>query len=288
MFPLRKLPELSPRTRLRKITRILQAAEIELLHGRGFPNDYLMGLLSLLEKDSEFTGGPDGSSDGKISGVTGCRAPGLAGSLSRLSTALSSLASPGEILRGINTLRNDILASLGSEPSEWDLIASGTGALDRSTVHTRPISAYLEDIRSPFNVGSLLRTAEAFGMERIYLSPRTPLPTHPRARKTARGADEVMPWEVREISILQGRPFIFALELGGTPISAFPFPEQGVALIGSEELGLSPEALGLAERSLGRVTIPLAGAKRSLNVSVAFGILMSWWHAALLSREGPR
>ncbi len=47
--------------------------------------------------------------------------------------------------------------------------------------------------------------------------------------------------------------------------------------MGSEELGLSPEALRLADASAGRVSIPLAGAKRSLNVSVAFGILMHAW-----------
>ena len=63
------------------------------------------------------------------------------------------------------------------------------------------------------------------------------------------------------------------------------FPVAGVVLVGSEELGLSPEALRLADEKRGRVSIPLAGAKRSLNVSVAFGILMYAWQASL-SRKG--
>jgi TrmH family RNA methyltransferase len=74
---------------------------------------------------------------------------------------------------------------------------------------------------------------------------------------------------------------VFALEIGGTPIDSFDFPPSGVVLVGSEELGLSPEALQLADRQCGRVSIPLGGAKRSLNVSVAFGILMHAWHRAL-------
>jgi TrmH family RNA methyltransferase len=79
---------------------------------------------------------------------------------------------------------------------------------------------------------------------------------------------------------------VFALELGGTPIDRFNFPRGGVVLVGSEELGLSPEAIRLADAQGGRVSIPLGGAKRSLNVSVAFGILMHAWRRSL-TQEAP-
>jgi TrmH family RNA methyltransferase len=79
---------------------------------------------------------------------------------------------------------------------------------------------------------------------------------------------------------------VFALELGGTPIDTFTFPREGMVLVGSEELGLSSEAIRLADTQCGRVSIPLGGAKRSLNVSVAFGILMHAWRSALT--RGPR
>ncbi|MFA5514494.1 MAG: TrmH family RNA methyltransferase, partial [Sphaerochaetaceae bacterium] len=45
------------------------------------------------------------------------------------------------------------------------------------------------------------------------------------------------------------------------------------------ELGVSPKLLKAADESKGRVTIPLYGTKGSLNVSVAFGILIASWHA---------
>ena len=93
------------------------------------------------------------------------------------------------------------------------------------------------------------------------------------------GCIENLPWERCSLDALppdlpKGLP-VFALETGGTPIGEFDFPKQGIVVIGSEELGVSPESLHLA--SYGRVTIPMKGIKASLNVGVAFGILMQEW-----------
>jgi tRNA G18 (ribose-2'-O)-methylase SpoU len=79
---------------------------------------------------------------------------------------------------------------------------------------------------------------------------------------------------------IQEYPF-FALETGGTGIAQFPFPRWAVMIVGSEELGVSAQGLAAADASLGRVSIPSYGAKGSLNVSVAFGIVMHAWAAAL-------
>ena len=73
---------------------------------------------------------------------------------------------------------------------------------------------------------------------------------------------------------------IFALETGGTPILEFDFPKNGICVIGSEELGISPDALRAA--SYGCVSIPMVGLKASLNVGVAFGILMQKWTESIL------
>jgi TrmH family RNA methyltransferase len=268
MFPLAKLRELSPRTRMRKIARILQALEVDLAAGTtgkspaGIAADpeYVISLLRLLEPSVP---------------------PDILATADDLARSLREGATPLDALRGLNAIRHALLRGLNAEPSEWDLVSAETGLLDRSLVLVHPISVYLEDVRSPFNVGSIFRTAEAFGAGRVILSPRTPLPSHPRAMKTAKGAEAALEWEVRGLDELSPTDVVFALELGGTPIAEFRFPASGTVLLGSEELGLSPEALRLADRGLGRVSIPLAGAKRSLNVSVAFGILMQAWHEAL-------
>ncbi len=261
MFTLRRLARLGARQRLVKAARILQAAEEALRRGQPFDLRYLGELAEMV---AGWTDGP------------------VAESSRELAAAAAADATPGgaDLLRTVNRVRHALLASLGAEPSEWDLLGPD-GELERPPARIRPITVYLEDLRAPFNVGSIFRTAEAFGVGRIILSPRTPLPTHPRAERTARGAARVVPWEVRELADLDVSRGVFALEVGGRNIDTFPFPAAGTVLVGSEELGLGPEALRLAEASLGRVSIPLAGAKRSLNVSVAFGILMHHWHEAL-------
>ncbi len=268
MFSLSKLRELSPRTRLRKILRIVQAIEIDRT-GAVPDAAYIDGLLAILCAQAP----------ADVSGLA-CA----------LRAQLSRGMDPEAALRGFNAIRHALLRTLNAEPAEWDLVSRETGLLDRTGVVVLPLSIYLEDVRSPFNVGSIFRTAEAFGAERIFLSPRTPPPTHPRAEKTARGAAEALPWEVAELDCLRGEKNVFALELGGIALGQFRFPPSGTVLVGSEELGLSPEALAIADARAGRVTIPLAGAKRSLNVSVAFGILMHAWgtSAAAQLRGVPR
>jgi TrmH family RNA methyltransferase len=253
MFTLSKLRELSPRTRMRKVARILQAIEVEAAAGNGPDRAYLGRLVELMSQSPP---------------------AGIAGPLQTLTDALGQ--GTDVVLRATNALRHAILREQNAEPAEWDLVGNA-GLLDRSGLRLYPFTVYLEDIRSPFNVGSIFRTAEAFGAERIIISPRTPAPTHPRAEKTGLGTTRVLPWSVAPLESLRDTQAVFALELGGTLLQDFAFPREGMVLVGSEELGLSPEALALADHGLGRVSIPLAGAKRSLNVSVAFGILMQAW-----------
>jgi len=193
-----------------------------------------------------------------------------------------------EPCRAIDALRNALLAELGREPAEWDLLLPEDGGLDRGARHVRDFFVYLEDLRSPYNVGAVFRTAESFGVRAVYLSPDTPRPDHPRAARSSMGATEVIPWrgcpleaaveEAGDAATAGSAMPIFALETGGRVLGEVRLPEPGMVVLGSEELGVSPAALSLAEQSAGRVSIPMAGAKASLNVSVAFGILAyAWW-----------
>jgi len=150
--------------------------------------------------------------------------------------------------------------------------------------HVLPLQIFLEDLRSPFNVGSIFRTAESYGVEKIILTPSVPTPEHKRVKRTAMGCTDIIPWHHGSIEKYRGIPGVFALETGGIPIDEFPFPKQGTVIIGSEELGISPEAVSIAEQSAGIVSIPTYGVKGSLNVSVAFGILMYYWHNAVISQ----
>jgi TrmH family RNA methyltransferase len=255
-----KLASLPPRTRRRKLALLLQQAELSLERGQQPQLDYWRGLALLLAGDEK--AGPE------------VRAQARA-----LAAAAGPPASMPELRRALNRARHALLAFLGAEPAEWDLLSAG-GTLDPGARRTLPLAVYLEELRSPYNVGAIFRTAEAFGLERVLLSPGTASPLHPRASRSARGATGVLPWEVTPLEALaRFGGGIVALELQGTPLGEFSFPPRGLLLVGSEELGLSPQALALADA--GRVSIPMAGAKRSLNVAVACGIVLQAWAARL-------
>ena len=194
-------------------------------------------------------------------------------------------AEPFDELRLCNTARNHLLRIIGTFPAEWDLvIAPHKSPLEEDgTVRQREyfpgVCVYAEDIRSPFNMGSIFRTAEGMGAEKVILSPFCVDPEQPRAIRSGMGCIETMGYERKSVDELTEDVPVFALETGGTPIEEFKFPKKGVCIIGSEELGVSPQALKRA--TYGRVTIPMIGLKASLNVGVAFGILMQKWVESL-------
>jgi TrmH family RNA methyltransferase len=279
-----KLEKLPRSQRLRKITKLFGQAEYRLSLGGAIAGGELADLgeaLAVLAGDGAF--------------------PPAAAAAFR--DAAGAIGRKENLRRAFNTVRHILLAETGRSPADWDLIGAG-GSLDPQRRRPFPgMTAYLEDIRSPFNVGAMFRTAESFGAEGLLLSPLCADPLHPRAVRTAMGCVEVLPWKRLDYPAGAGKvdagenpihtaPFLaqnlpgplFALETGGTDIADFTFPLRGTLIVGSEELGVSPGALAAADESLGRLTIPAWGAKGSLNASVAFGIAMAAW-AFRLSKE---
>ncbi|MDR1252790.1 MAG: TrmH family RNA methyltransferase [Treponema sp.] len=299
MIPLHRLEKLPRHQRLRKMNKIFTEAENRLCaaspatdaavnwsNGPVFSADECMffaGIAELLAGDPGFR--PEALEAFADAALVFRR---------MTETALESAAGP--LRRSLNTVRHILLAETGRSPADWDFI-DAEGKPDPSRRRSFPgMLVYLEDIRSPFNVGAIFRAAESFGVERLFLSPLCADPRHPRAKRSAMGCVETLPWERRDLfagpsceasenagpALADAIP-VFALETGGTPLGEFAFPAQGLLIAGSEELGVSPQTLAAADASLGRVSIPCYGAKGSLNVSVAFGIVMQAW-AAIRSR----
>ena len=171
-----------------------------------------------------------------------------------------------------------LLARLGSEPSDWD-ITDSIGNLDASKRIIQDKVLVLDRLRSPYNVGAVFRSADSFGIRKIILLEETASPDHPHARRTSRGCTDTVEWaymkEEDAVSYLLSCSVpVLALELGGEDINTFDFPSSGVAILGNEEFGISPALLKCCTH---RITIPTAGTKGSLNVSVAAGILLQHW-----------
>ena len=184
-----------------------------------------------------------------------------------------------------NAVAQDRLITLVFVPADRRrvFLRNSSGRDENGVVRKRDffdgMCVYAEDIRSPFNIGSIFRTAEAMGADKVFISPRCIDPTQPRAIRSGMGCIETMGWERLDLENLPADLPVFALETGGTDINEFVFPKKGICIIGSEELGVSPDALKKA--TYGHVTIPMKGLKASLNVGVAFGILMQKWVEAI-------
>lgn len=168
------------------------------------------------------------------------------------------------------------LGVLGESPADWDMM-DDDGLIDFSCRTVFHHSLYLDSIRSPFNVGSIFRSAEAFGVESIILRPGSADPHHARAVKSSKGCVSAIPYSFSEIEEMDTSLPVFALEVGGVDIDTFDFPEKGICIIGNEESGVSPSALKIADMSLGRVSIRQYGAKGSINVASATSIMLSLW-----------
>jgi len=137
----------------------------------------------------------------------------------------------------------------------------------------------LENIRSTYNVGSIFRSADAFGVEKIYLLGYTPSADREEISKTALGAETTVDWEavssIAELTKgLKAEGFtIAALELNQQAIDLKKYSgTQKLALIlGNETEGVSAEAI--AESDI-VIQIPMRGTKESLNVAVTAAIAM--------------
>jgi tRNA G18 (ribose-2'-O)-methylase SpoU len=140
-----------------------------------------------------------------------------------------------------------------------------------------PLCVVLNNIRSLHNVGTIFRTADGAGVEKIWLCGITGYPPQGGIAKTALGAQEHVPWEFRQdtlglIKELKGQGYqIVLLEQmqGSVRHDAFK-PKAPVCLvIGNEVEGIADDLQSLCDAA---IEIEMDGIKNSLNVAVAFGI----------------
>ena len=257
MISLRKLETLPPKLRLRKAITLIQEMEMVLAEGGSIDRSYLSGLFSMMMKER---------------GLTSAIIADMNDGMTLLTAEPVPEKTDEPLLRICNNVRHGLQRHFGIESADWDFLDFRKGELKKDGRTVLPFRVICEDLRSPFNVGAVFRTAESFGVEKIYLTSMTPAPDNSRVRRTSMGCTDVIDWEKCDLEDCRDQKNIFVLETGGTPVQEFPFPREGTVIVGSEELGASPEALALAEKGAGRVTISTCGVKGSLNVSVAFGL----------------
>lgn len=145
--------------------------------------------------------------------------------------------------------------------------------------------AVLDNLRSVHNVGSIFRTCNAVGVDKIYLCGTTPTPLDHKGlkrkdfAKVALGAEDSLLWEYYESTaecvkkLQEDGCYILALEQDENSVdykAVDVASKNDIALIvGHEVDGITQDVLELADAT---VEIPMLGTKESLNVTIAFGI----------------
>jgi 23S rRNA (guanosine2251-2'-O)-methyltransferase len=144
-----------------------------------------------------------------------------------------------------------------------------------------PVCILLDNVRSLHNVGSAFRTADAFRIEKIYLTGITGTPPHREIQKTALGATDSVEWEHSEspVNVIQHlitqdyKIVIIEQTTKSVPLQEF-MPEKNhkfCLVFGNEVDGVSEEVIQLADHA---IEIPQSGTKHSLNISVCLGIVV--------------
>ena len=151
------------------------------------------------------------------------------------------------------------------------------------------VAVLLDNIRSAWNVGSILRSADGFGFTHAYLCGITPTGDNEAVTKTSLGAEDSVPWSyhkdaVRLVKGLKAEGWkVYGLEedARAVPLESDSLPskiqEQAasedpvlqILILGNEVTGVDPELLDLCDQIF---FIPMRGEKRSFNVAIAFSI----------------
>jgi tRNA (guanosine-2'-O-)-methyltransferase len=142
------------------------------------------------------------------------------------------------------------------------------------------VGLLVESVTQPFNIGSIMRSAAAFGVEHLWLAGNATAPTHPNARKTGLGTERLVPWEPAvpvpdAVRAVRGAGLrIVAIELTGDalPLHEAPLDGDVCLAVGGEDHGCSPALLEAADAV---AYIPQIGRVGSLNVAVAAAIALA-------------
>ena len=159
--------------------------------------------------------------------------------------------------------------------------------MDRLTVEEfqqakkMPLTVVLDDVRSMHNVGSVLRTADAFRVNEVLLCGITGTPPHAEIHKTALGAEDSVSWRyytntldaVKDLKA-NGIEVISVEQAEGSTLLPSFHVKRGkryAIVLGNEVKGVRQEVIDASD---GCLEIPQLGTKHSMNVSVTAGIVI--------------
>ncbi len=134
----------------------------------------------------------------------------------------------------------------------------------------------LDDIRDPGNLGTIIRTADWYGVSKIVCSKETAEFYNPKVIAASMGSFTRVAVYYTDLATFfqKNKTPVIGAVLKGTSAHSFDFPTSGILLLGNESNGIHGSLLPLITHP---VTIPAYGSAESLNVALATGILLDNW-----------
>jgi TrmH family RNA methyltransferase len=145
---------------------------------------------------------------------------------------------------------------------------------DKITSLANRITLMLDEIQDPGNMGTIIRTADWFGLDNIICSKDCADHYNPKVVQASMGSIarvNIIHADLEDFIRKNKSLKIFAATLDGQNVSTYSIPE-GIILIGNESKGVKPQLLDHVEA---RIKIPGSGRAESLNAAVACGIILS-------------
>ena len=141
-------------------------------------------------------------------------------------------------------------------------------------------SLLLDNLRSAYNVGSILRSADGFNITHIFLCGMTATPENPKISKTSLGAEKTVSWSYSPNSLITAQNlkengyYLYGLEIGPKSHPIYEIKKHKdnlniVLIVGNELAGIDPQVRELCDE---QIYIPMMGHKCSFNVTIALGI----------------
>ena len=140
-----------------------------------------------------------------------------------------------------------------------------------------PLALVCDSLRHASSAGNVLRLADAFMLEKVWLCGETALPGSPKMRRSTKGVERWVPWELAEdplpvVQQYKARGYgVICLELAEASVSPYEavMPMPAVLVLGNERRGVDPRVLALADVIL---ELPSQGMGNSMNVGSAAAI----------------
>jgi len=166
------------------------------------------------------------------------------------------------------------LESIGSvETNDSVLAVARMGPNTRPDIGASGYALVLDDIRDPGNLGTIVRTADWYGVKNIVASEETADFYNPKVIRSTMGSFcrvNVFYTSLAEFIGSTKLP-VYGTFLGGMDVHKVSFAKGGLIVIGNESNGISPEVEKLVTQ---KITIPKFGKAESLNASIAAGIIL--------------